>query len=98
MASQCARRRTSRRGKTHSKNAFVLLAVVDQVLGRILRSTGAASFGCTAIGSCEEADALVTEIGQLPGAPGRKHPVTSLTASSIRWPVAIGAATGRWSP
>src|SRR5258705_9295467 len=45
VAAQGACRRTSRRRKAHSEIAFVLLAMVNSVLSRILPSEGTASLG-----------------------------------------------------
>ena len=49
VAARGACRRTARRRKAHSEIAFVLLAMVDQVLSRILRSEGTASLRCPII-------------------------------------------------
>src|SRR6516165_7588750 len=50
MAAHGACRRTSRRRKAYTAISLVLLALVDQVLGRILRSEGAASFCSRLVG------------------------------------------------
>src|SRR5882724_8292945 len=60
VAAQRARCRTFRRREAHSEIAIVLLAMVNQVLGRILRSERTASLRCPIVKPQRAANAEVS--------------------------------------